>query len=121
MKTNFITPNGVDILKTQKAVDCPFFENPDAFSWCKRVGLFVDPATLPARATGRDGGFFGVANGRQYAFPVEFTISTRADAISRADISFGERVLEVPEYLGGGFVIDRPGLPSAIEKMIHER
>jgi len=118
MKTNFISPDGVFILKTQTPIDCPYSENPDGFSWCKNVGLFVDPKTLPPRATGKNGGFFGTANGRQYTFPVEFSLSA-IEVKKEHDPEF-DTVLEIPEKLGGGFVLNRPGCPSSIAKMIKE-
>lgn len=119
MKTNFISPDGVQILKTQQPIDCPYTEDPEAFSWCKCVGLFVDPKTLEPRSTGRNGGFFGVSNGREYSFPVEFTLPTRAEAEAKLQYSV-ESVLAVPEKYGGGFVIVRPGLASSIKKMLLE-
>lgn len=118
MKTNFISPDGVFILKTQKPADCPFFENPEGFSWC-HVGLFIDPATLPPRSTGRNGGWFGVVNGRSYSFPVKFSYPTFEAAKSECTHPT-DTVLPISIKYGGGFVVCCPGLPTSIKNMIME-
>ena len=63
MKTQFISSDGISYIRTLNPVDCPFHEKIDN----KIIGLFIDPDLLEPLATGRNGGWFGVANGRQYS------------------------------------------------------